>query len=175
MRKTILFFTLCISVSLRSQTFIGRTQEEIKSMNAKAGNKLTDTSTDSLFTDIFYTDKKHPISYMYSFNKKNICIGYRISTEDAASKDSLQKVMEKISDEKLAPTAWIQKIDGKNYGWHLQSYGNHSSFSTTQIKKRSLRNLLIKASITSWEFYIRSLSVARCFYSFPVIHPNTAK
>ena len=71
---------------------------------------------------------------MYTFANNKKCIAYTISTRDKATKDSLQKVIEGMTDEKLAETAWIQKVNGKTYGWHLQNGKKFFSFSTTQIK-----------------------------------------
>ena len=108
--------------------------DEIENINAKSGNKLTSTTRDSVYTDLFFEDVKHPITYMCTFAKGKTCIAYTISTRNKATKDSLQKVIEGMSDERLAETAWIQKVDGKNYGWHLQNGKKFYSFSTTQIK-----------------------------------------
>jgi hypothetical protein len=135
MKKFTFLLALAVSISARSQIFIGKTQEEIIRLNLEKGNKLTENHNDSLFTALTYTDNKYPVSYMYVFNKSKICMEYSITTQDKSIKDSILGDIEKKCQEKLTDRAWVQKLDGKNYGWRMMK-GNHDvcTFSTTQLK-----------------------------------------
>lgn len=135
MRKFIFLLGLVVSVSAKAQTFIGKTEEEIMSIQKKEGNKLTENISDSLINHITFQDNKNPLSYLYMFNKKKICVAYIITTGSKTAKDSIQKHIEKICQEKLTDRSWVQKINGKVYGWNLQGNPPAYSFATSEIKQ----------------------------------------
>lgn len=83
---------------------------------------------------MLFSDAKVPVNYHYEF-LNGVCVAYTIFTSDPAEKSRIRKDLESKCQEKLNDKAWIQKIDGKIYGWNLQGNEDFTAFVTTEIKQ----------------------------------------
>ncbi|MGZ3931318.1 MAG: hypothetical protein ACXVP0_08140, partial [Bacteroidia bacterium] len=127
------------SMVLNAQTFIGKTEAEIRDFAGKNGYSLESANSDTIqtlrFHTMMYSDAKRPAHYLYEFNAKNICISYTIWTNDQPTKEAIQKDVEKLCQAKSASGGWVQKTNDKLYSWSYQGFESSFAFTSTEIKQ----------------------------------------
>jgi hypothetical protein len=137
MRISLIYCMLIFFGEMQSQTFIGKTKEEILTIQMENSNKMSDKATDdTLGYHIAFNDSQRLLTHVFLFNKKDICYGYSIWTSDKGLVEWIKKDVEKIAQEKISENSWVQKYNNKVYGWQLKQTGEYFySFSTSQIKQ----------------------------------------
>jgi hypothetical protein len=126
MKKLIFLFILASSLSVKSQVFIGKTQNEIESFNERNGYKLESTDSASGFHSFMVRDSKLDVHYIYHFTKANKCFEYTIWTPDKSAKETILNDLNKKYPEKPTETTWVQIEEGKKYKWVYQAYHGES-------------------------------------------------
>jgi hypothetical protein len=137
MKKLILFIAISFSFSGEAQTFIGKTEGEIRDY-VKKNNYVLDGNDNDPEVNIrifIYADQKLNRHYLFYYGENGICVAYSIQTDNEAAKIAALKEIEQLATEKISDHSWIQKINGKTYGWHWQGTDKFASFTSTEIKQ----------------------------------------
>jgi hypothetical protein len=133
----ILVFIACFAISTKAQTFIGKTEGEIKDYVKNNGYNLEGNDNDPVvgIRIFIYSDLKLNRNYLFHYGKDGICVAYTIQTDNALAMLAALKEVDQLATEKISDRSWIQKTNDKVYGCHYQGSEKFASFTTTEIKQ----------------------------------------
>ena len=141
MKKILVLFAIIFCVIAQAQsfviktpTFIGKTQDEITTLNKENKNTFSHTHADSSLISLVFQDPVVELDYEFWFSKDKLCVAYSTQMQDKKTKEEFLKEVEKKCSEKIADKAWVQKLDGKNYVWTLQGGDSFFTVNVTQSK-----------------------------------------
>lgn len=103
-------------------TFIGKTLNEIKTLNNKYGNTLLETKdynpgTERALLELEYKDAKDSISYSFDF-KNDSCITFVMWCTNRSLSRVIKKNIERKSNKRFKKQVLIQKAGEKYYVWN---------------------------------------------------------